>query len=365
MFKLEENWVVFFDLFSTNNNGDSIKPVAEELRKQRPDLKFFFCCHKNQKKNIELADEILINKSFKFKYVCMKAKYIISNMGFPNKRFKRNGQVFIQIWHGSPIKKLYLSKDKTDKRYKKHIKDVKQYKKTDVFCLQGEYFRKIFEEAFNLKSEQLAGTGLPRNDILFKDDKLFDQNFKKQLKLPDNKKIILYCPTWRRYDHKALLPFDLQYLKKELADEFVLLMRSHVGKHKWTNENNEPINIFDNEFCFNGGEYPDVTDLYRISDILISDYSSAVFDFALTRKPEILYIYDYQDYKKEFGLYFDYNNFAPFPTPRTQEELVNAIKNYPEISVQYEGFVNKYCEYETGCSTQNVISEMLKRGSQK
>ena len=102
LLKLEENWVVFFDLFSKNGNGDSIRPIAEELRKRRPDMKFFFCDKKkNRLKYIDMADEIITEKTLRFKYVCSKAKYIISPMGFPNKGKKRKGQILIYTLLGA------------------------------------------------------------------------------------------------------------------------------------------------------------------------------------------------------------------------------------------------------------------------
>ena len=92
---------------------------------------------------------------------------------------------------------------------------------------------------------------------------------------------------------------------------------------------------------------------------MISDYSSAIWDFAITKKPQILYIYDYEDYNKEFGLYFDYNDFSPFPKVKTQEELVNAIQNYPNIDKEYDEFYNKYLIFEDGHSAEKVVNAIL------
>lgn len=357
LFKIEEKWVVFFDLFSKNYNGDSIRPIAEELRKRHPDFKFYFCCKKKDiVKHIDMADEVIVEKTLRFKYVTSKAKYLISPMGFPNGGKKRKGQVFVQTWHGSPIKKLYLSKDKNSKKFQKY---ARQFANTDLFCNQGDVHTQYLVEAFNLNEKCIINSGLPRNDILFKDNENLKKRLKAELGLPSDKKVILYCPTWRRYDYKAVIPFSLDNLKKELEDEYALLMRSHVGKHAWIDECGNKINIFDGKFVFNGGEYPEVTHLYAISDILVTDYSSAVFDFAITKKPQILYIFDYEDYKKEFQLYYDYNSFSPFPKVRDEKELIEAIKKYPDIKDEYEKFVNEFLQYEKGNAAKNVVEKML------
>lgn len=360
LFKLEDNWVVFFDLFSRSGNGDSTYPVAHELRKRRPDMKFFFCTgKKGRKTSIEMADEILTEKTLRFKYVCSKAKYIVSPMGFPRMK-KRNGQVFIQTWHGSPLKKLYLSKGLKNRNYSRY---AKLFADTDMFCSQADIHNSNLMEAFNLRSEQIFNTGLPRNDILFTADDDFKTNLKKELGLPENKKVLFYCPTWRRYDRKAVFPFDLAALKEKFSDEYCILIRSHVGKHTWVDENDNAINIFDNEFSFNGGDYPEATHLYLISDVLITDYSSSVFDFAITGKPQIFYAYDLEEYEQEFGLYFDYKDFICGDMCVNTAELITAIDSlddyYKKYGSLYDEFRQKYVSAENGTASKQVVNFML------
>lgn len=359
LFKIEKNWVMFFDLFSKNNNGDSIRPIAKRLRELHPEFKFFFVTKRNGKyknKTVEMADDTLIEKSLKFKYVLSKCKYVISPMGFP-KCEKKKGQIFVQTWHGNPLKKIYLSRNKNDK---KSISYAKQFSKTDIFCSQSEYNKQNLKEALNISEKVFINSGLPRNDILFNADEKFKVDLKEKLKLPKNKKIILYCPTWRRHDYKATLPFDLSEMKRRLGNDYIMLIRSHVGKHQWVNNQNNVIDIFDNEFSFDGGIHPEVSELFTITDIMVSDYSSAIFDFAITKKPIILYAYDLDKYKKEFNLYFDINTFSPFPVCKTQEQLIHSILDYPKIKIEYENFIKSHITNEDGNATEKVIDAMLK-----
>lgn len=361
LFKIEDNWVLFFDLFSKNNNGDSIRPIAEQLRKLHPEYKFFFVTKKKGKyknKAIDMADEVLVEKSFRLKYILSKCKYVISSMGFPEGGRKKRGQIFVQVWHGSPIKKIYLSRDKNNPKYQKY---VKQFRSTDIFCSQGNIQTKNLAKSFDLSPNCFLDSGYPRNDILFNYSQEFKDNLKKHLGLPKNKKVILYCPTWRRYDYKAVLPFDLNKMKQNLGNDYVLLLRSHVGKHVWVDENNHPVNIYDNEFSFNGSDYQEATHLYVVADMLITDYSSAVFDFALTRKPQILYVYDYDEYEKNFGLFYDYAKFSPFPVCKNETDLINAIKNYSVSKEDYEKFVQEYVEYEQGNAVEKILKKILEK----
>jgi CDP-glycerol glycerophosphotransferase len=305
-----------------------------------------------------MADEIITENTLKFKYVCSCAKYIVSPMGFPNKGRKRKGQILVQTFHGSFTKKVYLGRDKNNKKFQRF---TKMFKNTDIICTQCPTFIPMWIESYGLPENVKCSHGSPRNDVLFqkKDDKEFKENLKKELGLPLDKKIILYCPTWRRYDYKAILPFDIEYLRKELSDEYVLLMRSHVGKHTWVDNNLKPVEIYDNKFCFNGCNYVETTHLYLIADMMISDYSSAIWDFAITKKPQILYIYDFDKFKEEFKLHFDYKETFPFPQPRNQEELVQSIKNYSCSEVAYEALLDKFLCYETGSATKELVDMML------
>ena len=247
-----------------------------------------------------------------------------------------------------------------DPKNKKFIKHAKQYKNTDIFALQGEIFRKCYMEAFDLNENQFIDSGIPRNSVLLTKPTLDEiDTIKTNLCIPKDKKIILYAPTWKRYDYKTVLPFDIEYLKEQLGNEYILIIRSHVGKHRWVNSKLQQVNIFDNNFCFDGSMAEDATTLYKIADVAVSDYSSVIFDFGLLKKPQILYIYDYEEYKKEFGLYFDYKNFTPFKKAKTQEELVYEIKNYSVSDEEYNKFLEEYCNYESENASIKIIDRML------
>lgn len=360
-FGVKKDWVLFYDMFSKNNNGDSIKPVAEELRKRNCNLKLIFVVRKRGTK-IDIADETVVKGSPKFHYVSRVAKYLISPMAFPNNGYKNKGQKFIQTWHGTPLKKLYLSRDKNNKDDRIY---ANIFKSADIFCISCNFARSAFKEALDLRDDQFIESGLPRNDILFprKDTPVLKEKIRCSLGLPPDKKVLFYCPTWRRYDHKAVLPFDIEKLREKFSDEYVLLIRSHVGKHSWIDKNGNEAKIFDNEFSFDGGTYPEATELYLISDALISDYSSAIFDFSITQKPQIMYAYDLENYEKEFGLYLDYERELPFPIAKNTEELVAEIgrldKFDEKYGKRYANFAKEFCEFEKGDASAKIADYIL------
>lgn len=359
---IKQDWVVFYDIFSKNGNGDSIRPVAEEWKKRFPNHKFFFCAKKrNTLKHIDMADEVLVKDSLYFKYITSRAKYIFTNMSFPNKGKKRKGQVFVSLWHGSPIKKLYLSKDKDNKKFKKY---AKQFLSSDFFCTQSENNTNYMMEALNLPKSYFINSGLPRNDILFSDNILeLKENLRKELLIPEGKKILFYCPTWRRYDYKMTMPFDLRKMEEALSDEWCLLLRTHVGKHDWIDDFGNKIDLSKSNFAIDVADYADISKLYILADALVCDYSSAIFDFAITTKPQIFYAYDLENYKREFGIYQDYENFIPGDMPTDTESLISSIKNldkYDEIyGEKYAKFREENCCYDNGKSAQMIVDAVL------
>ncbi len=362
-FDIKEDWVVFYDIFSKNGNGDSIRPIAEEWKKRFPNHKLFFCAKKkNQPKYIDMADEVLVKDSLRFKYITSRAKYIFTNMSFPNKGKKRNGQILISTWHGSPIKKLFLSKDKNNKKFKKY---ANQFLNSDFFCTQSENNTTYMKEALALTDKHFINSGLPRNDILFSPDiDKIKTNLRKELNIPEGKKVLFYCPTWRRYDYKMPMPFDLNELQEQLSKEWCLLLRSHVGKHDWVDKDNRKIDLTQNDFAIDVASYPDMAKLYIVADVLISDYSSAIFDFAITGKPQIFYAYDLKEYQNEFGIYQDYKNFVPGEIPENTKDLIEAVKNinnYDEkYGDRYSSFRAENCSFDKGNATNMLIDEIIK-----
>lgn len=346
---LNKHWIIFYDTFSKTGNGDSIKPFAIELRKQKTYMKFFFVSR--EKKDIPMADEVLIINSRRYKFVLNRAKYLFSPMSIPKQ--KRNGQIYVMFWHGSPLKKLYLSRNKSIES----LNYTKPFKEVDFFCYSSPIFLSPMCEAFNLSKNIFIPTGLPRNDILINNNnEKYIRNIKKTLKIPTNKRVLFYCPTWRRTDWKQPLPFDLNHLYQELSDKFIILLRSHVGKHDWIDKKGDTINLTRNKFAFDVRDYENISDLYLISDVLISDYSSSIFDFSILERPQILYAYDLKEYKENQGLYFNYNKFSPFPIVKNENDLISEIKKLNLNDVMYiKKFKEKYAKFETGTSSKQII----------
>ncbi len=165
------------------------------------------------------------------------------------------------------------------------------------------------------------------------------------------KKVIVYAPTFRGdpiYDIKYQ-DINLQYLKEQLGDDYVIIYKLHPSLGDRVIANDE--SIID-------GNGESIKRLFSIADYLISDYSSVIFDFSIMKKPMIFFVPDLEQYKKERGIYMDYEETMPGPICKTEEEIVQAIlSTLSEVpySDKVEEFKNKYFKYQDGKSTERVV----------
>lgn len=291
-----------------------------------------------------------------YKYLAT-AKFFINNVNFEASYEKREGQIEIQTMHGTPLKTLGYDIP-GEYTTKAQIEDSeRKIKRWDYLVVQGKFMEEKSVPIYRYEKEILR-TGYPRTDIFFKTTESYIQDIKKKLGIPLDKKVILYTPTWR-IRNKFDMQLDLDKMKERLGDEYVILIRTHhfCGQSDYFTA--------DNKFVFNLRSYRTVEDLYLISDMLITDYSSVMFDYALLDKPMLFFTYDLEDYRDNLrGMYVDIEKEAPGPLVFNTEEVINAIINIDEEMKKYgekiSAFKNRYLTYENGNSCQTIIDTVIK-----
>ena len=263
--------------------------------------------------------------------------------------FKGINTFYLNTWHGSAIKRI--GSDAVDG--KAFVSKGKNY--TDVFLAQGEYDREVFSRVFGCDKDHVILTGLPRNDELIVGNMEKKRTIiREHLSIPAGKRVILYAPTFREYtrvgsDCVLSLPVNWQKWQSVLSDSYIVLMRAHPAI-----VNNQTIPVSD--FLKDVSSYPYLNDLMIASDILISDYSSLFFDYAVLGKPMFCFAFDYEKYKKERGLYFDIRKELGNENLDTEDKLLSAILDMDEeerISVA-NSFRNKYVQ-RCGTASDDVL----------
>lgn len=303
----------------------------------------------NKIENIKII-KIFSNKYFK---LMASAKYLITDTSFLPFFIKKEGQKILNTWHGTPLK--CLGKSVKEDYY--NIGNVqKNFIIADYLLYPNEYTKEHLINDYmleNICKANIILTGYPRNTAFF--DKDSEKEIRKELKL-DDKEIIVYMPTWREsYDNNErekktiYLAYNILQIEKRLKDNQVLYVNLHPLEQKNIN-----FDIFEKV-----RKFPEQYETYQflnIADCLITDYSSVFFDFAITRKKVILFCYDKEEYLKERGLYFDYNDL-PFTKVENVDELIKALNN----DKQYDEseFINQFCKYDSNDVTKKICSKFI------
>ncbi|MCM1181112.1 MAG: CDP-glycerol glycerophosphotransferase family protein [Clostridium sp.] len=266
---------------------------------------------------------------------------------------KRKGQYYIQTWHGSyGLKKMYGDiPDKMNLFDKRNI----QYnsKIQDLFVSNSDFYSEIYRRAFWYSGEILK-CGSPRNDIFFTENQQCLLRVQAFFKIKD-KKIALYAPTYRNDFDTDAYHLDFERLRGNLAKRFggdwVILVRLH------------PHNMIDAEkfldytdTIVNATTYSVMQELLVAADLLISDYSSCMFDFVTTKKPCFMYASDAQKYKEEHDFYFNIYEL-PFPLAQNNDEMEEKILQFDDDLYQkdLEDMFKKVGLCETGTACRQVV----------
>lgn len=303
-----------------------------------------------------------------YRRVLMKAGYYITNSITPDYMEPRPGQTVVQTWHGTPLKRLgcdievdgnaYQTLDEIHERY------ISRARKYNWFLSPSEFYTEKLTSAFALDKagvqDIILEKGYPRNDFLFNYTQDDIRRVKEKYGIPEGKKVILYAPTFRddRLNDRDMpqIPLDYDQLQKDLGDDYVFLFRTHYLVRGEVDFSGYP------GFILNAIDEEDINDLYIISDILITDYSSVFFDYANLRRPVVLFTFDLERYAGEIrGFYFDIKDL-PFPIVKTQEEMTACVRELTENFVcdeAYQEFNRKYNPLEDGKSSQRVLETVF------
>ncbi len=295
--------------------------------------------------------------SLKYFYYLATSKYFVDNVDLDGDWIKRDNQVYIQTMHGTPLKTLGLDVETDFKSNLDKEKFIEKTYKYDFIPVQSDFVSKITKRCF-LYEKTVLKLGYPRTDILFTNNNKNDiLRLKKKMSLPLDKKVILYAPTWR-YKNKFELMLDLESFRKNLSDEYILIFRlHHYSSSAWT----PPT---DNEFIYDFSDYDSVEELYLISDLLITDYSSVMFDYSILDRPILLFTYDLGEYRDKIrGLYVDIEKNNPGPLLYTSKEVEDAIVNIDKIESETKclrkSFQEKFLHYECENSSEQIFNIMI------
>ena len=356
---------VMFESFLGRNVSGNPKYLYEQMIKDGLDNKYdLIWILNNIDEPINGSGKKVKRKTLKYYYYMATSKYWIFNCRQSDEIIKRKENIYLQTWHGTPLKKLAMDMDNVNMAGQTDINEYKEKfynnsRRWDYLLIQNDYSREIFKKAFAFNKTIL--NGYPANDILYtENNKESIDKIKDKLNIPKNKKIILYAPTWRddnfykKGHYRMNIELDLDKMQKELGNEYIILLRMH-----YLITNNINIEKYKG-FVYDYSQGYDIQELYLVSDILITDYSSVMFDYSNLNRPIIFFTYDIEQYRDALrGFYFDFEEEAPGPLVVDTEGVIECLKSIDDINKQYknkkEKFYNKFCHIDDGNKAKEIL----------
>ena len=357
--------IVVFDSHGGKQYSCNPRAIYDELRRRGTGLQCVWITRDGQFR-VPDGGRTVVRDSREHYELAARARFLVSNMLQPSWYRRPDGQVYLQTWRGTPLKRIGLDLERPQFAngiaYHDRIRtDVTGW---SALLSANSFSTPIFRRAFNFDGDILE-YGYPRNDLLRSSHSAMRAaGIRRQLGLSADQRIVLYAPTWRddattkAAGYGFPLHLDLGALARALGPEHVTLVRAHPMMEEALVTDVADGRIIDVT------TYPDMADLLLIADVLITDYSSAMFDFALTGLPMLFFTYDFERYRDRLrGFYFDFEAEAPGPLLRTSDDVIDAIRRLEDIGhgyrAAYDSFAAKFCGHEDGQAAVKAVDWLL------
>ncbi len=357
---IKKKTIIFVSL-GGRNYDDSPRDIYEYIRSKNyfSDWTFIWAFINPDRYDIPGAKVIKFG-TFSYLRTLLSCQVWITNGGIDKGvDFSRKGCIIVNTWHGTPIKKI--QGEENANQVLKLYRQNKPIDKNTIRCCQSDYDKAILSRVFRADKDCFVMSGLPRNDKLLEYTPKDIDKAKIKLGIPLSKKVILYMPTYREYlinaDNEIYLkpPINLKKWEDSLSNEYVLLVRAHYAV-------SASLGIKEGSFAKDVSKYAPLSDLYAMADILISDYSSAFFDYSIYGRPLRCFAYDYERYEKERGFYMDMEKELPCPIHKNEDELIDSIRciDYKADCTATKAFAKKYIPNE-GAARKTVVDLLIKK----
>ncbi|MBN6885254.1 CDP-ribitol ribitolphosphotransferase / teichoic acid ribitol-phosphate polymerase [Cytobacillus horneckiae] len=350
---IKENKVLFASDSRSDMSGN-FSYVYEEMQRRELDLDYHFMLKRGvgEKKTFREIKELA--------YHMATAKFIILDdfypMVYPLKI--REDAELVQLWHAvGAFKTFGFSRIGRPGGPSPQSKNHRNYTKAIV---SSKNVAKYYAEGFGIDEDKVLSTGIPRTDVFF--DKQYKEEVRQRLyeEFPflEGKKVITFAPTFRgngqQSAHYPMEVLDLDALYKELHEEYVFLFKIHPFVK---NDFNIPYQYKD--FFYDFSSYREINDLLFVTDLLITDYSSVCFEYALLNKPMIFFAFDVEEYVQKRDFYYEFTSFIPGKLARTTNDIVRTIHDEDYKMEKIQPFIEYFFDDHDGQSSSRVVDQII------
>lgn len=356
---------IVFESFGGKSFNDSPKAIYDYMTTHFPGYDYHWVCKTGSEPHFP-DDVHIVQKGTKAYYDLFKTAQVwVSNARVPLHLKKKDNQLYIQTWHGTPLKRLANDMpqvrlpETTTARYKRNF--YWATRRWDYLISPNAYSTEIFQSAFWMNPHQILEIGYPRNDVIVnrQNDTNYIASLKAALGIPTHKRVVLYAPTWRddeyiqQGEYTFNLKIDLAQMQQQLGDDTVILLRMH-----YLIANQLDLSGYEG-FAYDVSNYSNVSELYLISDCLITDYSSVMFDYGILKRPQLFFAYDIDKYANDLrGFYINYHEDLPGPIYTDATSLIEGLQQLDQVAESYqpkiERFYERFCANENGRASEYV-----------
>ena len=359
---------VFFESFYGQNVSDNPLAIDRALALARPDVARYWSVS-DASVAVPPGAIAIIDGSEEWWRVRAAARVLVVNDWLRRRYVRRPHQVVLQTWHGTPLKRIALSRRGV--RLRAAVATVRESHRWTILLSQNAYSSRIFRSAYAF----FKGTwedGYPRNDVLAPGAASPDDVFalRARLGIAADARVLLYAPTWRDDRPEHVDHLDVARFTRELGDGYVTLVRGH-------SRTLTPGSAISGANVIDVTGYPSVSELFLVADALVTDYSSVMFDFTVTGKPIYFFVPDLELYRTQLrGFYFDLLGSAPGPVVQTADELVRVVaddavptrpgvpaQHPPRYADRYAAWRAKFNPRDDGHAAERVVARLLATGA--
>jgi CDP-glycerol glycerophosphotransferase len=361
--RLDENLAVYAAYWY---RGYSCNPAAiyEAACRFVPSVHGVWIVQRGAEESMPAGVDYVYPGTVRYFRVLARSKYLINNVNFPDDIRKRTGSIDLQTQHGTPLKKMGLDlQDYPVGANKMNFKKLlERCDRWDFSLSSNRFSTQIFERVYPCDFESLE-TGYPRNDRLCNATGADVELARTALGVRPGQTTVLYAPTFRDYQRDLQPMLDLARLARELGPDFVLLVRAHYYYTDSLVASEDALELAQSGRLLDVSGHPSVQDLCLAADVLLTDYSSVMFDYAILDRPIVIYAHDWETYVNCRGVYLDILMDSPGLVAATPGELVEAFRSGavrgPEASAARARFRQRFCEFDDGMAAERVVRRVF------
>jgi CDP-glycerol glycerophosphotransferase len=329
------------------------RAIYEQLRELCPRVRGVWVVDPDHEDAIPAGIPYVVPGSRRYLRLVARAKWFINNVGFPEEIVKREGTVRVHTHHGTPVKTMGLdlrdalvAGSRTD-----FERQRRRWARWDYSVTQNRFTTREWARAYPGTYETLE-VGYPRNDVLANSRQEDVQRVRAELGIEPDRVAILYAPTHREFVPGFVSPLDLGRVAERLGEEYLLLARTHYLQPA-------PDPASHGERVRDVSRHPSIEDLFLAADVLVSDYSSMIFDYAVLDRPLIVHVPDWEIYRTLRGTYLDLLAEPPGLVTRTEEDLVDALRGGrawgEDATALRAAFRARFCSLDDGNAAERVV----------